>query len=91
MLQEYQRGWGWVVVAGSLSFDVQGRWRIAQFGPIRADRKMRDGEGGGGGGGLCKNWTIFVDVINVWSRTDFKNGSSFFQIPAKNTKIRNFL
>ena len=51
MLQEYQRGWGWVVVAGSLSFDVQGRWRIAQFGPIRADRKMRDCERGGGGGG----------------------------------------
>ena len=87
MLQEYQRGWWWVVVVGSLSFEVQGRWGIAQLGPITADRKMRDGEGGG----LCKNWTIFEDVINVWFRTDLKNGSSFFQIPAKNTKIRNFL
>ena len=87
MLQEYQRGWWWVVVVGSLSFEVQGRWGIAQFGPITADRKMRECAGGG----LCKNWTIFEDVINVWFRTDLKNGSSFFQITAKNTKIRNFL
>ena len=31
---------------GSLGFDVQKRWGLARFGPIRTDRKM----GGGGGG-----------------------------------------
>ena len=27
---------------------------------------------------VCENWTFFMDVINVWSRTDFENGSSFY-------------
>ena len=50
-----------VGVVGSLGFDVQGwgRWGLAQFGPIRTDRKR--GERG------YKNWTFFLDVINVWS------------------------
>ena len=46
-------------VVGSLSFDVQGREWGSQFGSIRTDRKR--GEGG------RKNWTFFMDVINVWS------------------------
>ena len=54
-----ETGWG---VIGSLSFDVQGgEGGLAQFGPIRTDRKR--GEAG------CKNWTFFLDVIYVWSLT----------------------
>ena len=41
-----------------LSFDVQGWGVLAQFRPIRTDRKSGRG---------CKNWTFFLDVINVWS------------------------
>ena len=46
MLQEYQRRWDWGKGGGSLSFDVQGRGSLAQFGPIRTE-KMRGGEAGG--------------------------------------------
>ena len=53
-------GWGF----GSLSFDVQGvgAGGLTQFEPIQTDRKRGDG---------CKNWTFFMDVINVWSLTNF--------------------
>ena len=50
-------------VVGSLSFEVQGRVCLAQFGPIRTDRKKK-------GGGGCKNRTFFLDVTNVWSITN---------------------
>ena len=60
MLQEYQRRWDWGKGVGSLSFDVQGRGSLAQFGPIRTEKM-------GGGGRGCKTWTFFMDVINVWS------------------------
>ena len=52
-------------VVGSLSFEVQGRGCLAQFGPIRTDRKKKKGGGGG-----CKNRTFFLDVTNVWSITN---------------------
>ena len=55
-------GWGGGVV-GSLSLTSRGRESLAQFGSIRTDKKMRDGGG-------CKNWTFFMDVINVWSHTE---------------------
>ena len=43
MQQEYQREWGWGVV-GSLSFNIQ-RWGgLAQFRPIRTDRKRGEGD-----------------------------------------------
>ena len=61
MLQEYRRRWDWGKGVGSLSFDVQGRGSLAQFGPIRTEKM------GGGGGRGCKTWTFFMDVINVWS------------------------
>ena len=32
--------------------------------------------------------TSHIEKIEV---TDFENGNIFFQIPAKNTKVRNFL
>ena len=51
-------GWGGGE-GGSLSFDVWGRGGLAQFGPIRTDRKSGEGE--------CENWTFFMDVINVRS------------------------
>ena len=38
MLQEYQRRWDWGKGVGSLSFDVQGRGSLAQFGPIRTEK-----------------------------------------------------
>ena len=47
-------------LVGSLSLDVQGWGHRVQSGPIRTDRKS-------GEGGVCKNWTFFMDVINVWS------------------------
>ena len=49
----------WAGVVGSLSFDVRGGGSY----PIRAysERQRK------GGGGRCKNWTFFMDVINVWS------------------------
>ena len=45
MLQEYQRRWDWGKGVGSLSFDVQGRGSLAQFGPIRTEKM--GGEAGG--------------------------------------------
>ena len=83
MLQEYQREWGWGLV-GCLSFDDQGRWGLAQFRLIRIDRKRGYSKGGVKIG-------HFMDAINELSRADFENCSSFFQIPAKNIKVRNFL
>ena len=46
-------------MVGSLSFDVRGGGSY----PMRAysERQRK------GGGGRCKNWTFFMDVINVWS------------------------
>ena len=52
-------------VVGSLSFEVQGRVCLAQFGPIRPDRGVGGGLEVGG-----KNWTFFLDVTNVWSITN---------------------
>ena len=46
-------------MVGSLGFDVQGWESLAQFGLIRTDRKR--------GEQWCKNWTFFLDVINVGS------------------------
>ena len=37
-----------------------GEGGLAQFGAIRADRKR-------GGEGECKNWTFFLNALNVWS------------------------
>ena len=44
---------------------------LAQFGPIRTDRKRREGG--------CKNWTFFLDIINVWSLMEkfFTTGFNF--------------
>ena len=72
-LQEYQRGWGVVRGGGgggggySLSFDVQGRGGggSPDLGPFGHTEKEGEGEG-------CKNWTFFMDVINVWSLTKMK-------------------
>ena len=51
-----------------------------------SDRQKKGVQQGG-----CKNWTFFMDAINELCRADFENCSSFFQIPAKNIKVRNFL
>ena len=59
----------WVCGVGGRGDDWYSKFRrpgveeggLALFGPIWTDRKM--GEVG------CKNWTFFLDVINVWSLT----------------------
>ena len=70
MLEEHQKRWGrgvwWAGVVGSLSFEVQGWGEVSpNLDPFGQIEKGRRGWGG------CKNWTFFMDVINVWSLTNF--------------------
>ena len=53
-------------VVGSLSFDVQGR-KGGGGGVLAISDPFGQTEKGGRG---CKNWTFFMDDINVWSLTD---------------------
>ena len=73
MLQEYQRGLRWGGGSWYLRFDVQGGWgggvlfNSDPFGQIKKGRRR------------CKNWTVFMDVMNLWSQTAIKTNSSSFR------------
>ena len=58
-----------VAVVGRLSFDVQGRGLLPNLDPFGQTEKwvVVVVVVGGGGVCVCKNWTFFMDVINVWS------------------------
>ena len=49
-----------VGVFGSLSFNVQRQGVFSNSDPFGQTEK---------GGKGCKNWTFFMDVINLWSLT----------------------
>ena len=61
-LQEYQRGWEWGGggLVGSLGFKIKGI--LPNSDPFGQTEK---------GGRGWKNWTFFLDVINVWSLMRF--------------------
>ena len=73
MLQEYQRGLRWGGGSWYLRFDVQGGWGggvLFNSDPFGQIKKGRRG---------CKNWTVFTDVMNLWSQIAIKTNSSSFR------------